>query len=328
MRLRAFSVLLATLLGGPRPDAEGQQRTQPEAGGAAFLLIPVGGTAAALGQAGVADEGSSESAFWNPAGLAGLRRSEVAIHRANTFASNNTVLSGYLASRTLGTVGIAAYLVDFGSQEVVPGVGRPATGRITPRNVELLASYGTDVTSAFTLGFNYKLIQFRQDCSGDCTPFRTIVGTTHAVDIGLQYGMGENDAFRVGVAVLHAGFRLQVQNREQADPLPTRVQIGAAYRVHLPSPPEAGEPLDARFLFDVQDMWGSYDSPDARVGVELAYGQILRIRTGYAFLHAESSGPSVGVGVRFGRLAVDFARIFFESSSLDNPVYLSLRAAL
>ena len=45
-------------------------------------------------------------------------------------------------------------------------------------------------------------------------------------------------------------------------------------------------------------------------------------------LHAESGGPSIGLGVRFGRLAVDFARIFFESSSLENPVYLSLRAVL
>ena len=57
-------------------------------------------------------------------------------------------------------------------------------------------------------------------------------------------------------------------------------------------------------------------------------GEVVRIRTGYAFLHAESSGPSVGLGLRFGHLALDFARIFFETSSLDNPVYLSLRAVL
>jgi len=148
------------------------------------------------------------------------------------------------------------------------------------------------------------------------------------VDVGIQYGVGESDALRVGVAVLHAGFKLQVQNREQADPLPTRFQLGAIYRVHLPSPVEASEQLDARVLLDVQDAWGHYDHPDARVGVELAYGEIVWIRTGYAFLHAESSGPSVGLGLRFGQFAVDFARIFFETSSLENPVYLSLRANL
>jgi hypothetical protein len=328
MRRSASNFAFLLLLLAPRLLAAQQQRGDPTAGGAAFLLVPVGAKAAALGQAAVADGGTSEAAFWNPAGLATMAHSELAIHRAHTFASDNTVLSGYLVSQSFGTVGLAGYLVDFGSQEVVQGAGRPATGQISPRNIELIASYGTDIAGAFTLGFNYKLIQFRQDCSGDCTPFRTIVGTTHGVDVGMQYGTRPQDAFRFGVAILHAGFKLQVNNREQADPLPTRVQVGAAYRVKLPTPADAGERLDARFLVDLQDMWGSYENPDARVGVELAYGDILRIRTGYAFLHAESSGPSIGVGLQFGRLGLDFARIFFESSSLENPVYLTLRAAL
>src|SRR5437868_5396902 len=118
MRQPAFSAALATFLLLPVLTASAQQPAESDPGGAVFLLVPVGARAAALGQAAVADGGSGESAFWNPAGLAGLQHSELAIHRANTFASNNTVLSGYLASQTLGTVGLAAYLVDYGSQEV------------------------------------------------------------------------------------------------------------------------------------------------------------------------------------------------------------------
>src|SRR3989338_7954778 len=132
MRRRASNVALALSLLVPASRAQGQQPAGSEAGGAAFLLVPVGARAAALGQAAGADEGTSESTFWNPAGLATLQHSEVTIHRANTFASDNTVLSAYLASRSLGTVGVAAYLVDFGSQEVVTAPGRPVTGRISP----------------------------------------------------------------------------------------------------------------------------------------------------------------------------------------------------
>ncbi|MSR07866.1 MAG: PorV/PorQ family protein [Gemmatimonadetes bacterium] len=329
MRLQSSERLIlaaALFLGGAHPLAGQGQALEP--GGAAFLLVPVGARASGLGRAGVADGGSSESAFWNPAGLASLDTSEIAVHRATTFASDNTVLSGYVASRTLGTVGVAAYLVDYGSQEVVPGGGRTAAGSISPRNVELLASYATDLFGAFAVGLNYKLIQFRQDCSGDCTPFRTIVGTTHGIDLGVQYGFGESDALRIGIALLHAGFDLQVNNRSQADPLPTRLQLGAVYRVRLPTSPEAGAPLDARLLVDLQEPWGSYGNPDARVGIELAYGQLIKIRSGYAFLNAESAGPSLGVGLRFGRLALDFARVFFEESSLENPVYLTIRAIL
>lgn len=299
-----------------------------EPSGATFLLVPVGGRATALGQAGVADGGTAEAAFWNPAGLATLDTSEIAVHRASTFVSDNTVLAGYLASRNFGTIGLAAYLVDYGSQEVVPGGGRGPTGSVSPRNIELLASYATDLFGNFSVGLNYKLIQFRQDCSGDCTPFRTVVGTTHGIDLGIQYGFGETDALTIGAALLHAGFKLQVQNRGQADPLPTRVQVGAVYRLRLPTAGDAGAPLDARLLVDVQEPWGATKDPDARVGVELAYGQLIRIRSGYAFLRAESAGPSLGLGLRFGRLALDFARIFFEQSSLENPVYLSIRAIL
>src|SRR5882672_10346233 len=95
-----FALLAALTLGAAPPLAGQVQRLEP--GGAAFLLVPVGGRATALGQAGVADGGTSEAAFWNPAGLAALDTSEIAIHRAHTFASDNTVLAGYAASRNLG----------------------------------------------------------------------------------------------------------------------------------------------------------------------------------------------------------------------------------
>ncbi|MDH3289896.1 MAG: PorV/PorQ family protein [Gemmatimonadota bacterium] len=327
MRLRrsepiAFLILLA--LGQP---AQGQVVANPEEGGATFLLLPVGARASALGQAAIADEGNPEAIFWNPAGLATLRSSQVALHYASTFASDNTALSGNATIGRLGVVGLAFYLVDFGSQEVVPGPGLPI-GRLSVKNLELLASYGTELTDDLAFGVNYKLIQFRQDCSGDCTTARSLVGTTHGIDVGIQYAFGANDELRIGMAIRNAGFALQLENRDQADPLPTRVQVGVAYRVPLSQPRGMEERFDARILVDLQDAWGQYDNPDARIGIEFGYGEIVRLRSGYAILHSETSGPSVGVGLRFGRLELDFARIFYDSSSFDEPVHISLRASL
>lgn len=304
-----------------------QTPASPEAGGAAFLLLPVGARAAALGQAAIADGGTSESAFWNPAGLARMPDGEFAVHYNRTFASDNTALSAFATANRLGVIGVSAYLVDFGSQEVTVGPG-VTTGRISVKNLELLGSYATEVVANILIGVNYKLIQFRQDCSGDCGPSRQVVGTTHGVDFGMQYGLGEDENFRLGVAVRNAGFKLQLENADQADPLPTRVQIGMAYRVFFPRPVDATDGVDARLLFDIQDAWGQYDNPEARVGIELGVGDVVRLRTGYAFLHSESSGPSVGVGFRFGHITVDFARVFFDSSSFDEPVHLSLRVTI
>ncbi len=327
MRRRPSSAVAVLLLAASASPLPGQGRADPVEGGAAFLLLPIGGRATALGQAAVADAGTTEAAFWNPAGLAGLRSIELSLHHASTFASDNTALSGYVPVNGLGVVGLAAYLVDFGSQDIATGPG-PPVGRIGPKGIEILASYATTLTPDFAFGINYKLIQFRQDCSGDCGPFRTVVGTTHGVDVGVQYAVGPADDLRVGVAVQHAGFKLQLENNGQADPLPTRLQVGVVYRIMLPQPAGVDEALDARILVDLQDGWQRISDPDARVGLELGYGDLVRLRSGYAFLDSDAAGPSIGLGMRFGRFAFDFARQFFVSSNFDEPFHISLRAIL
>lgn len=310
------------------PRAGAAQHGGPETGGAAFLLLPVGARAAALGQAAIADAGTSEAVFWNPAGLASLSHSEFAVHYASTFASNNTALTAHFVDRRLGTLGVTGYLVDYGSQEVVPPSGGLATGRVSPKNIELLASYATDVAGALGVGVSYKLVQFRQDCQGDCGTLRSVSGTTHGLDVGAQLALGAADALRIGVAIRHAGFRLQLENRDQADALPTQLAVGVAYRLPLPARPPSQTPLGARVLLDLQDEWGEYRSPDARVGLELGYGEAVRLRAGYAFLQSESGGPSVGLGVRFERIVVDFARVFYDTGAFDDPVHLSVRILL
>src|SRR3990172_5509090 len=95
-RSRFRLALLVAGLGLSGPLA-GQTTGEVTEGGAAFLLIAVGARATALGQAGIADARTAEAAFWNPAGLALMPQSQIVIHHATTFASNNTVLSGYLA---------------------------------------------------------------------------------------------------------------------------------------------------------------------------------------------------------------------------------------
>lgn len=302
-----------------------QDNEPEERFGAPFLLFPVGARATGVGQAAVADGGTSEAAFWNPAGLAYLSSTELAVHYANTFVSDNTALSAYFPVSRLGVVGVSAYLVDFGSQDVVSGPGVPV-GKISPKNIELLATYATTIARRLHLGLSYKLIQLRHDCTGQCGAFPSISGTTHAIDVGAQYAIGSEDRLKLGMVIRHAGFDLQLKNEEQADPLPTRVQIGAVYRLLLPAFSGTEQRLDARFLIDVDDQFGHYDNPEPRLGIDIGFEDIVRVRAGYAFLHSQSRGPSVGVGLRFGKIAVDVARVFFVSSSFDEPLHISVRA--
>jgi hypothetical protein len=155
-----------------------------------------------------------------------------------------------------------------------------------------------------------------------------VAGTTHGIDVGLQYAVAGSDAFRLGFALRHAGFKLQLRNEGQADPLPTRVQVGAIYKILLPKLRGTDERFDARILVDVDDEWGDYDDLDWRLGLDVGLRDLIRFRSGYAFLNSQSRGPSVGIGIRVGRIAIDLARVFFVSSNFDEPLHVSLRAIL
>jgi hypothetical protein len=152
---------------------------------------------------------------------------------------------------------------------------------------------------------------------------------THALDVGGQFTMGEQDALRIGVAVRNVGFRLQVENDAQADPLPARLVVGAVYRVVLrPWHEGAGAGrFDLQLAADVQSPWGESGRAETRVGIDVGFEELIRLRGGYAFVHDGLSGASIGMGVRSGSLGFDLARMFVSGSDLvvANPTFFSFR---
>src|SRR6266567_2557969 len=238
--------------------------------GALFLVLPVGAQAVGMGQTAATLEGRGEAAFWNPAGLATLERSEVAFNTASLAAGATHALTAYFPSHGFGVLGGSIYLVDYGNLDRTDSASN-TIGRISPRNIEFLASYATALTGSVLLGINYKLVEFVVDCSGDCSNFPNGHGVTHALDVGGQFTVGPAGALRVAVAVRNIGFKLQVNNRDQADALPARLVVGAAYRILLPgaSGLAQAERLDLKVAADVDSPWGSYGDSEMRVGIDV-----------------------------------------------------------
>ena len=237
------------------------------------------------------------------------------------------MLGAYFPTRNIGVFGGAVYLVDYGDLERTDANGN-TIARIAPRNFEFLASYATSIAGSFVLGLNYKLVQFRVDCSGDCRDFPAGTGATHAIDLGGQFHVGAGGPLRFGVALRNLGFRLQVQNQAQADPLPTRLAIGALYEVHFR--PAEGAALDQ--AFDLK-LAADLDSPFGQVG-QSGHGWVWMsaIRNSSAcarirLVQDGLSGPSVGLGVETGSLGIDLARAFLTGSDLqvDSPTFFSFR---
>src|SRR6266545_7961064 len=296
--------------------------------GALFLVFPVGAQAVGMGQTAMAASGRSDAAFWNPAGLATLSDDEFALHTATLVAGRSNVLAAYFPSRGIGVIGGAVYLVDDGDLDRTDINGN-TIARIAPRNFEFLASYATNLTGSFVFGISYKLVQFRVDCSGDCRDFPAGTGATHAIDLGGQFRVGPVGLLRIGVVLRNVGFRLQVQNQAQADPLPTRLAVGALYEVRLR--PATGRTLDqafdVKFAADIDSPWGQVGQSETRLGLDVGYQRLVRVRAGYAFVQDGLSGPSVGLGIESGSLGVDLARAFLTNSDLqvESPTFFSFR---
>ena len=320
-------VALAALLVAQPPGRVTAQEP-PLNTAALFLVFPVGARAVGMGQTAMGAEGHADAAFWNPAGLATMETNEFSLHSATLVAGRSHVLGAYFPSRGIGVLGGAVYLVDYGDLERTDDNGN-TIARIAPRNFEFLASYATQLAGSFVFGLSYKLVQFRVDCSGDCTNFPVGHGTTHAIDLGGQFRVGPGGPLRVGVALRNIGFKLQVQNKPQADALPARLGVGAQYLILLPMREGAapGERFDLRVAADVDSPWGHQGQSELRFGFDVGYQRLVRVRAGYAFVQDGLSGPSVGLGVESGSIGVDLARTFLTGSDLiiENPTFFSFR---
>src|SRR5439155_27283 len=98
--------------------------------------------------------------------LAMLEKTEFGLQSATLVAGNTDAVTAYFPSHRLGVLGGAIYLVDYGDLDRTDATGN-TIGRISPRNLEFVASYAAGIAGGVTFGVNYKLVQFVVDCSGD-----------------------------------------------------------------------------------------------------------------------------------------------------------------
>ena len=295
--------------------------------GALFLLLPVGARSVGLGQAVVADRGGSEAVWWNPAAIGAATKREAAIHHSQSVAGTGDALTIIVPSSLLGVLALSVNIFDYGEQQSNPDPTLPTEGgTIVPRSFVYAATYATSLGSYVTAGLTYKLIQFRIDCTGPC-PDIAFAATTSALDLGAQFMISKSVPLVIGVAARNlVGLKLQVNDSQQSDELPKRLQVGVQYRVDLP--PRLAPETAIRFAVDVADEVRVGD-PAPRVGADIAFRERFHFRAGYAFeaSRSEAGGPSIGLGLTAGNLVFDVARIMsgLSADAGRAPTYLSLR---
>jgi hypothetical protein len=196
-------------------------------------------------------------------------------------------------------------LLDFGNQQITDPSGTPI-GLVLPRNILFAGTFGAEVGKKLSVGMTYKRLQYRVDCSGQCANVTTFTATSSAVDFGFQYDVTASTPVRLGGAVRNIGTKLQVNDSEQADPLPTRIELGASWE--LPFIAKYVSDIDVRIAADVVAN-NHADDPSARLGADLTYQKTVHLRGGT------------------GRLLFDIARTFggLSEDAGKTPTYISLR---
>lgn len=300
MRLKTNDLLLLLCTLGVFAPGVAAQRAE----GALFLLLPVGAQGVSLGRAMTWVEGP-EGAFWNPAGLAAVDRSQAVIIRGDHVVGNATALTTLWAKPGAGTLGVSYFLLDAGDIDQTDEFGN-YTGSITIRNHLGIVSAATNVLPGIAVGVNFKVIRFQLACRGICADGGT-TATTYAIDVGVQTKPTER--LRIGAMVAHLGPSLQVLNADQADPLPTRLRLSAAYNVVAALTDVAD--VQGWFAVEVEDRMRELGSLSVYLGTELTAGVVdaLSLRAGYVFSDLDQEdGGRVGLGLRYERFDLSIAK--------------------
>lgn len=317
---RAFAV--AALIGAYLLDSP-SLAAQSSTDGALFLLLPVGAQTVGMAQAAVAERLGSEAVWSNPSGIARQSKREVAIHHSETIAARGDVVTFLVPVRHVGAFAASVNLLDFGNQQITDPGGTPI-GLVLPRNILFAGTFGATVGKSMSLGMSYKRLQYRVDCSGQCANVSTFTATSSAVDFGAQYDIPGDSTVRLGASVRNIGTKLQVNDREQADPLPTRIEVGASWRLAFIA--KYVSDIDVRLAGDVVTT-KSADDPSARIGTDITYQKTVHLRGGYIANDTDGANASVGFGLGTGRLLFDIARTFggLSEDAGKTPTYISLR---
>lgn len=311
---------LVVALSFPATVAEAQSGSTD---GALFLLLPVGARAVGMGQAMVAEHPGTEAVWWNPSAIARQDKKEIGIHHSQTIAATGDAITVLYPTGAVGALALSVNVLNFGDQQITDPGGVPI-GVVLPRNILFAATYGAALGKRVNAGVTYKRLQYRVDCSGQCTTVSTFTATSSAVDLGLQFDVPSQSPLTVGAAVRNIGTRLQVNDREPADPLPTRIEIGAEYKL----------PFIAKLVADTELRVAAavisdtdIDHPAARIGADLAYEKNIHLRGGYVANDANGARTALGFGIVAGRLMFDIARTFggLSADAGQTPTYLSLR---
>jgi len=207
-----------------------------------FLQIEPDSRAAGMGNTGVAIADNASAIFWNPAGLAFQRQTNVSITHANWLpAFNANLFYDYLVGAVhvdgIGTIGGHITFLNLGEQTRTDETGLEL-GRFNSYELAAGLSYGYEVSDNLALGTGFRFI-YSSLASGSVGGQRVNPGSSVGLDLAAMYRTNELNIgnkigrFQAGVNLSNIGPGVQYTDNAQKDPLPTMLRFGWAFTMEL-----------------------------------------------------------------------------------------------
>lgn len=256
-----------------------------------------------MGEAYTSVTEDAYSAYWNPAGLAGVERPELA---ATYNDSMEDVIHQYLS---------VAYPLRYGSTlglnvtrlSVAPFQGYDAQGvktsEVESSDLAVGGAYARTLLKdeierpVLNVGVGLKVISEKLDSAS---------ANTAALDLGAiyyirpaKYWMSKAPAqeFRVALAVKNIGPGLKFDSI--SSPLPLAATLGTSWQSHPGG--------SASLIFSLDQTYANDEKYYAAFGAEYVAFQLLSFRAGYRTAQSIGSGLRVGVGFRLSFVDLDYS---------------------
>jgi len=267
----------------------------------AYLKYPFHATAAATGEAFVADSAQFSSSFLNPANVFSGSSVNIIVSHTQWIQDVQTDVVGACLPLLSGSFGFTVVDASVDGIEVrdIPG---PPVATFDSRSTVFQGTYAMPITDGLIAGLSAKYIYekiYVDQASG------------YGVDLGATYTLPV-EGLSVGASVTDLGALAQF--RYERNDLPSRYELGGTYAMDILG-------LNSRLALGYRSALKTDDS-GLLVGLESSYESSFIVRAGY-MTGFDTRGFSAGLGIRYLFVTLDYAYVPF-SSGFGNANIISL----
>lgn len=328
-----------------------------------FLLISPNSRASGMGETGTGVADDASAIFWNPAGLAFQKGTEVSITHSKWLPKFQLadLFYDYLNFKTdiedFGTLGASVTYLNLGTFTQTGEGGPEPIGEFKAFEVAATAGVGLKLSEDWGFGVNLRFINSRLSPIGTANEKGNGISYSVSGDLAamwkpkhLMLPFTDIDAgghFSFGVNLSNIGPKVVYIDADQADPLPTQLRLGFGIVPYEDEYNKFQLAVDFSKLLVYRDSSGydalpksmvtsftkpSFDnllkSINSGVGLEYTYSKQFSFRAGYFFEdpnYGNRNFMTFGAGVKYDIYGFDFSYI---SADENSPLSDTLRFTL